>query len=469
MKLQGGYQPRIPGRPAADVREVAAPGRLEISLVQRGLRYSPAVTDGAQVAFGAPLAWAEAAGGRLALPAPAAGRAYLVPGGKGGQPRVSLDVSDAAARAAAGFRPPSGPRAACEALAAAGLWPLLYSSKTGGLPRLDGSEAPARLIVSFVATEPFRASPSALLGGTRERLAAGLRALRRLLPEGGLIHLAADGARGPAAQALQALAAGDARVRVETVPARYPAEHPRVLARALRRQDGSLKADDAVWVLDAQAALAAGDCLESGLPLHARVVALGGPGFAAPLHVRARLGTPLEALLAPASPAGGPLVLRGGLFQGEPAQPGATLEASDDALFAMPRRGEREYLGFVCAGFDRASVLPCFGSALTGAPDRTLTATLRGEVRPCVACGQCEDRCPMGLMPQVLHRFLYRDALDEAVEAGLALCIGCGLCSFVCVSKLELRHQFAQAQERLRLEREQLEADAQTQQHGGAR
>jgi Na+-transporting NADH:ubiquinone oxidoreductase subunit A len=200
--------------------------------------------------------------------------------------------------------------------------------------------------------------------------------------------------------------------------------------------------------------------MAAGIPLHERIIAIGGPGLSDPCHVRARIGTPLQYLLPPQALSDNNLVLKGGLFRGVPARPSTTgVDAKDDAFFVIPRPAEREFLGFVKLGFDRVSILPCFGSALTGSADRHLSDSLRGERRPCIACGVCEDICPMGLMPQVLHRYLYRDALDEAEKTGLPLCIGCGLCSYVCPSKIELRHEFAEAQNHLRLEQEQAAAD----------
>jgi Na+-translocating ferredoxin:NAD+ oxidoreductase RnfC subunit len=53
----------------------------------------------------------------------------------------------------------------------------------------------------------------------------------------------------------------------------------------------------------------------------------------------------------------------------------------------------------------------------------------------------------------MLHRYLYGDSLDDAERLGLDLCVDCNLCSYVCVSKIELREQFTQAREQLRLER----------------
>ena len=63
-------------------------------------------------------------------------------------------------------------------------------------------------------------------------------------------------------------------------------------------------------------------------------------------------------------------------------------------------------------------------------------------------------------MPQVFHRYLYREAFDEAERAGLDLCLDCNLCSYVCPSKIELQKQFTDARLQLRQEREEALAAA---------
>jgi Na+-transporting NADH:ubiquinone oxidoreductase subunit A len=273
-----------------------------------------------------------------------------------------------------------------------------------------------------------------------------------------VIHLVLTELSDPAAQRLRKETAGQAWLRIETVPVRYPVEHPHALCRALRRSDKRSKPGEVLWVLDVQAVQAIGACMGEGIPLHERIVAVGGPGASKPSHVRARVGTRLDRFLDGTELAATQCVLRGGLFRGTPVTAGAAVGYGDDAFFVLPRPAEREFLGFVKPGFDRVSILPCFASRLTGAVDRTLTTSLRGERRPCIACGLCEDVCPVGLMPQVLHRYLHRDAIDEAERTGLPLCIHCGLCSYVCPSKIELRHQFSEAQERLLREHEQAAA-----------
>jgi len=250
---------------------------------------------------------------------------------------------------------------------------------------------------------------------------------------------------------------------IETVPLRYPIEHPQVLSDALRRASG--QPSGIIWVLDCQTVVALGACLEDGIPLHSRLLAIGGPGATHPIHIRARIGTPLNSLLNAAETDGSRLALRGGLFQGEPVTETCSVEAHDDALFLLPRTDTREFLGFVTPGFARRSILPCFASGLTGAADRHVSVSLRGERRPCIACGLCESVCPVGLMPQVLHRYLYSDAIDNVEATGIDRCIGCGLCTYVCPSKIDLTHQFQMARERIHQERAEVAAAEAAQQH----
>ena len=78
------------------------------------------------------------------------------------------------------------------------------------------------------------------------------------------------------------------------------------------------------------------------------------------------------------------------------------------------------------------------------------STSLRGEPRACIACGYCEDICPVKIMPHLIWRFLGKDMLEEAQVAGAEICVKCGLCSYVCPSKIPLSHLFAMAKMALR-------------------
>lgn len=462
MNIGGGYKPRIAGRPSREVEDVALPDRLAIALDQGGIRYVPVVRQGQPVAFGEVLAQAEIAGGRLALPAPATGTVTLDPGDDQGPSRIRLAVTDRRTAPALGVgrRPERATREEIEAtLARAGIWPLVWSSSRQGMPPLDRSETPCRILISGVTMEPFRARGKVILREEWARVTTGIQFLPRLLRDYGSVHLMLTEPSDPLMVRLHEETRGKAWVRLETVPLKYPVEHPEVLCRAMRRSDPKVARGDVLWVLDLQAVAAIGACLVEGMPLHQRLVALGGPGVSNPRHLRVRVGAPLETVLAPAEQAADRRVVRGGLFRGEQVRPEEdSIRYADDGLLVLPRPAGREFLGFARPGFDRVSAMPCFASRLTGAADHHITTSLRGERRPCIACGRCESACPAGIMPQVLHRCLYRQAVEEAEELGLDRCIACGLCSYVCPSKLDLVQEFVAARQRQAEARREAEA-----------
>ena len=109
-------------------------------------------------------------------------------------------------------------------------------------------------------------------------------------------------------------------------------------------------------------------------------------------------------------------------------------------------------LSFLRPGFDRHTYSRCWLSRLRRPRPESLTTAMRGEPRACVNCGLCEQVCPAGILPHLIHRALYRDALEEAERLRIDLCVECGLCSYVCPSKIDLRQQFIEARDRIREE-----------------
>jgi Na(+)-translocating NADH:ubiquinone oxidoreductase A subunit len=451
--VPGGHTPGIAGRPAGAVEEIALPDSLRLSLLRGGLKYLPLVKKGQKVAFGQALAEASAGGGTLCLPAPAAGTVAALDEAAG----ELIVKPDAGTERAGVFEPVAPDRISAEKtrslLAAAGVWPFFYSSRTGGMPRLDGGETPKAIIVNFVLAEPFRARGKVVLQQAWDDVMQGIRFLPRLLADYGKVEIILTAVGDPVARRIYAELAGRAWTRLHAVPVRYPLENPRLIRKMLLRSIPDYMPEDPFWTIDAPGIEALGACLSGGRPLHCRLLALGGPGAGSPRHLRVTVGTPFGEILRQSRAGGELLVLRGGLLTGVPVNPaGAAVGYDDDACFLLPVSRSREFLSFLRPGFTRTSYAPVFVSRLTGAADSHITNSLRGERRPCVACGFCEKVCPVGIMPQVLHRYIYREAFDEAVKAGLDRCIDCNLCTYVCPSKIELQQQFFGLREQLEAE-----------------
>ena len=92
-------------------------------------------------------------------------------------------------------------------------------------------------------------------------------------------------------------------------------------------------------------------------------------------------------------------------------------------------------------------------SSLLRAADSEITNSLRGELRTCIACGICELICPAGLFPNLIHRHLYANDIDDDEKLSVDLCVDCNLCTYICPSKIELQRQFHEAKLQLEEER----------------
>lgn len=454
MKFHGGHTPRISGRPLSVVEEVPLPGQLLISLTRGGFRYTSTVRQGQRVSFGDPLAEVPVSGGTLRIPAPAAGKIAEAGDDTGVVVLQELSRETSPSR----FAPHKPERISAkemrEILSSAGIWPFFWSTRTGGLPVIGDDEKPKAIVVNCVLAEPFKARGKVIIRRAWSRILQGIRFVPRLLEDYGRVEIILTAARDPVARQMYRDLAGDAWVRLHAVSVTYPIENPRVMISALRKAVPSYRKDDVLWTIDVQGMEALGACLAEGLPLHQRVVATGGPAALKPRHHSVRIGTPLRSFAAAEVDGERVRILRGGLLTGAPVtQRDDSVGPDDDGFFYLPEAPARQFLAFLRPGFDRASYLPCFATVATGGPDRAISTLMRGERRPCIACGLCEKVCPTGIMPQVLHRYLYRDALEQAEKAGLERCVGCELCTFVCPSKIELKQQFEQSMRRIRAER----------------
>ena len=459
MKWKGGYDVGLSGRPAAEVAVLPEPDALHLPLASRRFRFTDiCVEEGRRVEPGHVLA-RDPRSYSVPLLAPRAGTVRLAthPG--------HITLEDVAREPEEPYHPhedlahvPAGLGSAgikrCK-LVELGAWQFLFDAHTGALP--DPFGAPRAVIVSSFDCEPFVARGSVQL---RKRLSAFTRGLEQLqsLLEYQPIHFVLPHIQSALGDRVRQAVRGYAWVKPVLVPLRYGLDHFAVLARSL-----GLKANpsEPVWSLSIAGVLAVDRALTLSRPSTVRIVSIGGPGATSPAHLKAMAGYPLDDLLK-LHVADGPMrVLSGGILTGESLDDARKgLDAECNGLTVLPEHAEREFLGFVRPGGDRRSYSDCFLSALRGPFTEPLTTALRGELRPCVSCGFCEEVCPARIMPHLIHRCLYRDDLEEAERARVDLCVKCGLCAYVCPSKIELRSEMMTAQTRIAQELHVEEAPA---------
>jgi electron transport complex protein RnfC len=214
-------------------------------------------------------------------------------------------------------------------------------------------------------------------------------------------------------------AAGDPRLGLSVVTAKYPAGGERQLIELVLGREvpaGGHPANVGVVCQNVGTAAAVAEFFTRGQPLISRIVTVTGGGVARPRNIEARIGTPLSELVA----------LAGGyrndairLIMGGPMM-GVALDSDDLSITAATN----------CLIVATESDL--------GRPDVAESA----PEMPCIRCGDCIEACPAGLLPQELLAAVRAGNVAGLTTLGVTECIECGACDYVCPSHIPLTGHF---------------------------
>ncbi|UCF14715.1 MAG: 4Fe-4S dicluster domain-containing protein [Phycisphaerales bacterium] len=335
-------------------------------------------------------------------------------------------------------------------LLALGAWQSFCDAFTSELP--DPLGTPQAIIVSTLSMEPFVARGDVQLSRRLLNFTRGLEQLQSLL-EYQPMYLAMPNITSEFANLIRNQIRGYAWVKMLEIPLTYPYDNFAILARRL-----DLKASNGpVWAVRTEGILAVDRALTQTKPCTVRILSIGGTGVPTPTHLKIVPGYPIQSIRGQHVFEPSARVLNGGIFTGNILSEGTLgVDVECRGLTVLPEQKEREFLGFIRPGWDRDSYSGCFLSSLRKDFRERLTTALRGEGRPCVACNYCEEVCPAGIMPYLIHKYLYADLIEEAEQARIDLCIECGLCSYVCPSKIDLRTQLVEAKALIAKEKEEI-------------
>ncbi|HEX3000253.1 MAG TPA: 4Fe-4S dicluster domain-containing protein [Armatimonadota bacterium] len=163
-------------------------------------------------------------------------------------------------------------------------------------------------------------------------------------------------------------------------------------------------------ILGAQACAALSDAVRYGKPQAETVVTVFGDAMEKCANFRVHIGAPLSSLLE---------------FCG--AQP----------------RAEFVSVGSALTGYTVRSLnLPVSAST------RCVTVMKKAPKQPtfaCMRCGRCEQTCPVGIIPWLVHRELEADTPEPLLLFHVGDCIGCRVCSAVCPSGIGLEEEVRRA------------------------
>ena len=319
-----------------------------------------------------------------------------------------------------------------------GVWSFIEEIGSGRMP--DPETTPEAVIIALARLEPFFPSPDVFLAGNITHFCAGLEQIHKIF-DGVSIHLVLPQQvmAGDGAKLQEAIKENGDWLKLFDVENRYPNEDPALVARMLELNP------DSVWTIDAQAVLAVDQALNHGRPHVTRIISVAGPAVTKPSHFQVPIGYPLSSLAASTDTGVELRIIDGGVLTGRIINADQRgLDTESVALTCLQENTKREVLAFAQAGYGKHSYTSTFASVFRPLFREKYTTALRGEARPCIFCGNCENVCPAELMPHLIYRYLSKERVEDACRVGLDLCIECGLCSYVCTSKIEHLKVFRQ-------------------------
>ena len=222
------------------------------------------------------------------------------------------------------------------------------------------------------------------------------------------IHFGIEDDKPQAIAALERAAAdiNDPRLKISSVPTRYPSGNARQLFELLLgvRVPADQHASDYGLICHNSGTMkAVYDAVIRGEPLTERYTTISGEGVNQPQVLRIRTGAPVRDLIAQAG--------------GE--------------------KGDNRYIiGGPMMGYQIISAdtpLQKTGNSLL-----LLPAIAPAEENPCIRCSRCADACPMELLPQQLLWYSQSDEHKRLKQYRLYDCIECGICAAVCPSAIPL-------------------------------
>ncbi len=308
-----------------------------------------------------------------------------------------------------------------------GLWWVFRELPFRDMP--DPRTEPPLILVGLANKEPFSPSPAVYLKDRGDLFDYGLKVLSKIsnrvvvYSDAGLAHTL-----GPQRSAL-----------THAVTGHYPSDDPGTVLYHIKRST----AENRAWFITGQDLLLLAQLLSRGKYPTERTVSVGGSGAPARQHFNVRLGAPLSQVIKKEALADDHRIIVGGMLRGYAGAIDGFIGLYETSVNVIPEGGQAEFLALFKPGFGKPSYSRIFASKLNPKP-LTYDCRINGDQRACIACMHCADVCPVEMWPQMVYKAIQAGEVEEYLELGLLDCVECGLCSYVCPSKIELRQTFVE-------------------------
>ncbi len=270
------------------------------------------------------------------------------------------------------------------------------------------------VILNGAECEPYLTADHRLMLEYPEEILAGFRVIMKVV-EARRAFVGIERNKPDAIRLLTEKALSREGVEVAPLKVKYPQGAEKQLIKAITGREvpcGGLPMDVGCLVQNVGTALAMFEALKFGRPLVSRVLTLSGSAAKNPGNFKVRIGTPFSHIIAYAGGAG---------------------EECRKIIMGGPMMGIAQHTVEVPVVKGTSGIL------LLGESE-----VIRAEPGPCLRCGRCVDHCPMRLVPNEIARMVEKGKLERAEEYGVFDCMECGVCAYVCPSKIKHVHLMKQ-------------------------
>jgi Na+-transporting NADH:ubiquinone oxidoreductase subunit A len=302
--------------------------------------------------------------------------------------------------------------------------------KTGGLwqclrqlpfnDTANENHKPKIIIVSLNSNDIFSPDPGLMVKNKLEQFEYGLEILKLFSPS--IVVTSRQ-------SSLRRL--GDIKKHItHIVQDTYPAWNPSIVLYHIKKKSD----ENSAWYVELDHLIKMAQFLLTGHYPVEKLVTVSQPQVTTP-HILTRQGAPISSFV---NLNDSDNLITTGQFNGRQVFLNDHLGFFENTLNILKNAGGDKMFGFAHPGFNTPTVSNTFISRILNR-HLEVDCTLHGEERACINCSYCEDICPNDIMPNFIMKSLYSDEIEEALELGLLDCSKCGLCSYACPSKIELK------------------------------
>ncbi len=208
-------------------------------------------------------------------------------------------------------------------------------------------------------------------------------------------------------------------VEVKAVPDVYPMGWERTLVyEVTKKRYEKLPSEIGIIVNNATTAIAFAEVLKTGMPIINKVVTVSGDGINTPSNVLVPVGVSAAEVVAACGgyTAEDVLLIAGGPMMGK--------TITNDLFVITP-----------------------YSNALTIFKNKPV------EEVACLRCGRCSDHCPAGLQPVRINMAEKTKNIDSLNKLCINDCIECGLCTYICPSKIDVTEGVRRAKRYMALQK----------------